>query len=179
MKLLRLVKWYSLWAALAWAISTAALHADPYPSGPPTGIRMLEKRIKLYDFYRELLRTGRQVGPRDYLGKVLVIHFWATWCPPCYAELSAIPSLQVPGLAWLTVNSGEDRTTVARYMDDYSYDFPVILDPENSLMRKYGVQDLPSTIFVDKNGYVVALAAGSVNWREPLVREMLENWIAE
>ena len=195
---------------LVWAISMAALHANPAETGPAkapeppkkylpkyfdgftgadgqpdtrslAGIRMLEERIKLDNFRLELLQTGREIGSRNYLGKVLIIHFWATWCPPCYAELSAVQTLrrEFSALAWLTVNSGEDRATVARHIERYSYSFPVLLDPESQLMRKYGVQDLPSTIFVDKNGYVVALAAGSVNWRDPIVREILENWMAE
>ena len=175
---------------IAWAIISAIpLYANP--DGPQIaeqsessslfGIRMLKKRIKLDNFYLENLKFRQKVGPRNYHGKVLILNFWSTWCPPCQSELSAIQTLHrdLPEIAWFTVNSGEDRATVADYMHRYSYDFPVLLDPENQLMHKYSAQNLPSTIFVDKNGYVIALAAGSVSWRELSVREMLQEWLKE
>ncbi|WGK68479.1 TlpA disulfide reductase family protein [Candidatus Haliotispira prima] len=143
----------------------------------------VEKRVKALNFQLEDLKTGQEVTLSDYRDKVLAINFWATWCPPCRAEMPAIEvlhrELKDSGLVWLAIDSGEDRAIVDNYIKKYKYTFPVLLDPENAGVFKYGVQSLPATIIVNKHGYIVALAFGSVDWRNHDVVAVFRKLLAE
>ncbi len=174
-----------------WSVWSQSLHANErselldLSSLSLAGIYVLpiEERVKVLNFQLENLRLRREITLSHYRDKVLVLNFWATWCPPCRAEMPAIEALHQAlkdqGLVWLAINSGEDRATIKSYIDKYSYTFPILLDPRNSNMRKYGIQGLPATIIVNKSGYVVALAMGSVDWRSPEVIAAFQKLLAE
>ena len=149
------------------------------------GLRVLpiEKRVKALNFWLETLSGREEVTLSKYRNKVLVINFWATWCSSCRADMPAIEflhrELNSQGLTWLAVNSGEDHRTVDGYIERYNYTFTVLLDPKNSNVLRYGIENLPATLVVNKNGYIVALAVGSIDWRNRDVIEAFQKLLAE
>ncbi|MBI5038171.1 MAG: TlpA family protein disulfide reductase [Nitrospirae bacterium] len=91
-------------------------------------------------------------------GKVIVLNFWATWCPPCRKEMPLLESTykryKEKGLVILGIDYNEDRERVLKFTQEMGVTFPIILDKELKLTRKYGVLSLPATFFIDKKGIV-------------------------
>lgn len=114
---------------------------------------------------------GNPVSLADYRGKVVVINFWATWCPPCRREM---PSLN-RAAAWLkkydvemlAINSGEQPARVERFLKEQQMDFPVLLDPDSRVSSAWEATRLPITYVVDKQGRLAFRALGSREWDAP------------
>jgi len=94
----------------------------------------------------------------SFKGKVIVLNFWATWCPPCRKEMPLLESTykryKDKGLVILGINYNEDRERVLKFTQEMGVTFPIILDKELNLTRKYGVLALPATFFIDKKGII-------------------------
>jgi len=101
---------------------------------------------------------GGVVRLDSFKGKVIVLNFWATWCPPCRKEMPLLESTykryKEKGLVILGINYNEDRERVLKFTQEMGVTFPIILDKELKLTRKYGVLSLPATFFIDKKGIV-------------------------
>lgn len=101
----------------------------------------------------------------DYRGQVLIINGWATWCPPCRAEMPDLHAFylahKAEGLQLLAVNSGEDTATVQSFISAQQFTFPALLDPDRVLDR-LGVSGLPTTIVVGRDGVVKYIHTGMI-----------------
>jgi len=104
----------------------------------------------------------------DLRGKVVIVNFWATWCPPCRAELPSMnrawEKLDHDRFAMLAVNVGEDEDTIFAFMGDYPIDFPVWLDQSGKAAREWPLRGLPTTYIVDKQGRIAYRAIGGREW---------------
>jgi peroxiredoxin len=113
-----------------------------------------------------------------YRGKVVVINFWASWCPPCRFELPSMQrayiKLQKEGVVMLAINVGEDVDTIFAFTADYPVTFPLLLDRDSSVTQAYPVVGLPTTFVVDPQGRLVYRAIGTREWDEPnLIKKIL------
>ncbi len=115
---------------------------------------------------------GKTVTLRDYKGKIILINFWASWCPPCQAEM---PSLEAyyrdhkdDGFIVLAVNHKEPQETVAAFAEKMDLTFPVLLDTDGSTAQTYGVTGMPTSFFVGRDGELLGY------WPGALTQEMLE-----
>ncbi|HWC95566.1 MAG TPA: TlpA disulfide reductase family protein [Candidatus Sulfopaludibacter sp.] len=94
-------------------------------------------------------------------GKVVLLNFWATWCPPCRKEMPDMEklyrSLQAKGFVVLAV-SDEDRETVARFEEKLKYTFPLLLDPDRKVNAAFDVEGIPKSFLFDRDGKLVAHA---------------------
>jgi thiol-disulfide isomerase/thioredoxin len=118
--------------------------------------------------------AGETVSLSDYQGTAVMINFWATWCPPCRAELPLIESFathHADDLVVLAVNAGESRDVVAQFVTEFKYDLVWLLDPANDLASKFLIRGLPTSIFIDANGLIRARHIGLLN--ETLLRDYL------
>ena len=109
------------------------------------------------DFTLENLE-GEKVSLNDFSGRVVLINFWATWCPPCRAEIpdiqAAYQSHQKDGLVVLGVNVGESREAVKPFVDQVQMTYPVLLDEARKVFKAYRVFGLPMSVIVDQEGVV-------------------------
>jgi TonB family protein len=109
--------------------------------------------------------SGTTVHLRDLRGKVVVVDFWATWCPPCRALMPHIQKLHeqlaAKGLTILGLDVGEDAATVANFAKERSYTFPLLLDAEPEVARRYFVQSYPTTFVIDRAGRIAFRDMGS------------------
>ncbi len=113
----------------------------------------------------------------NYQGKVVVLNFWATWCPPCRAEM---PSMQ---RAWevmrdedmlmLAVNVGEREALVREFSQNMAVSFPMLLDDQSSIMRHWPARGLPTTFVIDPQGRIAYRAIGERRWDRPEILNML------
>jgi peroxiredoxin len=102
---------------------------------------------------------GRQLGPSDFQGQVVLLDFWATWCVPCHAQARELAPLYAEmkhqGVEFLAIDLGEDEATVRRFVADNPYPYPVLLDPGDTLMYELGIVALPTVMVLDREGKLV------------------------
>lgn len=118
------------------------------------------------DFTVEML-DGTRVTLADLRGKVVLLTFWTTWCPHCRTEMERIANEVVPCFAdrnfvLLPVSRGESREAVAAFCAERGYDFPVALDPEESVFGRYASEYVPRCFVVAADGRVAASTVGYV-----------------
>ena len=114
----------------------------------------------------------------DYKGKVVFLNFWATWCPPCRAEM---PSMQKLYETWdkdkfvmLAVNIGESREKVRSFAESNGYTFPILLDEDQKVARKYGIRGIPATYLIDEQGNMVNKVVGAREWDINQIKRLLK-----
>jgi len=114
-------------------------------------------------------------------GNVVVINFWATWCPPCRREMPSLERMHqeigAQGVSVLAVNVGEDFETVFGFLGavDPSPTFPVLFDRDGAALQRWGVRGLPTTFIVDAAGRVVARAVGGREFDHPELTRRLSS----
>lgn len=122
-------------------------------------------KIKATDFKLKDL-SGKEVSLSDYKGKKIFLNFWASWCPPCKAEMPEMEKLyqetKDSDLVILAVNIGEDKDTVQKFIKNNNYNFPVLLDIDNAAAIKYQIVSIPTSFFIDKEGNIVGKHIGSM-----------------
>jgi len=104
----------------------------------------------------------------SYKGKPIIINFWATWCPPCRAELPSMnrgwAKIKDEGIAMIAVNVGESEDTIFTFTADYPIDFTVLLDESGEIIKQWPIKGLPTTFVVDGEGRLVYRAIGGREW---------------
>jgi cytochrome c biogenesis protein CcmG/thiol:disulfide interchange protein DsbE len=117
---------------------------------------------------------GRQVDLRDYQGKIVVLNFWATWCPPCRYEIPHLVRLRAAydekevAILGVSIDRGPDeqvRPLLSRFVDEYDINYPVLLDGELRLLRQFLRRDLaaagvPMTYVIDRKGQLFSTHEG-------------------
>ncbi len=110
---------------------------------------------------------GHTVKLSDYRGQVVLLNTWATWCPPCRAEMPDLEAYyrqhQGDGFVVLAVNSREGSDTVAAFLEEHDFTFPVLLDPGGVVAKNYGIRSLPTSFFIDRDGTVRGVWSGQLS----------------
>lgn len=112
---------------------------------------------------------GEKVTLSQFRGKVVILNFWATWCPPCREEMPSMErlyrDLESKGLVMLAVNVEENgKKAVSQFLQKRSYSFPILLDSDNVAQNTYGVFRFPESFIIDRNGIVVEKIIGGRDW---------------
>ena len=130
------------------------------------------------DFTLETL-DGESVTLSDYRGKVVLVNFWATWCPPCKAEMPAFEETYNDyankDFVILAVNATQqdNLASITSFQAEYGLSFPIALDNDNTVYRAYQVRSLPTSFFVDKEGVISEVVIGGP-LAEALIRARIE-----
>ncbi len=103
----------------------------------------------------------------DFRGRYVLVNFWATWCPPCRAELPDLAAYYADhaaeGFVLIGVNEQEPPETVSGYLAAQRLNFPVALDMEGVVMADYGVTGLPSSFLINPAGQIVQMWTGMIS----------------
>ncbi len=103
---------------------------------------------------------GKEHKLSVYKGKVLLINFWGTFCPPCVREMPAMQRMydkyKGEDFEILAINLDESTVSVQSFVKQYKLHFPILMD-KNTIRRKYGVSSYPTSFFVDKNGKITEI----------------------
>ena len=133
-------------------------------------IQVLDQQIEPRDFTLPLL-SGENASLSSYKGKVVILNFWATWCPPCRAEMPSMETLyqrfKNQGLEILAVDLGESARTVRQFIQDHNYTFPVMLDSNSRIGSLYGIQSIPTSFIIDREGKIIGRVVGAIHWDTP------------
>jgi len=122
---------------------------------------------------------GGAVGLADLRGKVILVHFWATWCPPCVEELPVLErfyrSLEGMDVELLAISVDEGGPEAVReFMTRNRLSLPVFLDPDKTVAASYGTFKFPETYVVDRKGIIRRKLIGAIDWSRPEARELVE-----
>lgn len=111
----------------------------------------------------------------DYRGKVVVLNFWASWCPPCTEEFPSLIELQkqMPNVVVLAVSFDHDPEAYKQYLIDNHIDLLTVLDTSEASNRKYGTERPPETYVIDRKGVIRRKFIGPADWMSPEVRHYL------
>ena len=121
--------------------------------------------------------AGNPVDFASFRGKLVLLNFWATWCPPCRLEMPSMERLyrefRDRGLEVVTVNFMESGEQVRAFVEEQKLTYPMLLDKEAEIAGRYGVMRLPVTVLVGREGEVIAKAIGFKDWYKDDIRELV------
>ncbi|MGH2650458.1 MAG: TlpA family protein disulfide reductase [Actinomycetota bacterium] len=118
--------------------------------------------------------TGRPLSLADFRERVVLLNFWATWCPPCREEMPSMERLyqryKDRGFTILALSIDRNVGAVPGFVERFRLTFPIGLDPESA----YQMRALPTTVLIDRVGQVTALAVGARDWDSPAAHAVVE-----
>ena len=121
--------------------------------------------------------SNRTVTLSQFKGQVVVLNFWATWCPPCIEEMPSLVQMQqrmkAKGVTVLAVSVDVDENSYRRFLADHNVSLLAVRDAAQKSNTLYGTFKFPETYIVDRNGVVRRKFIGAVDWTEPDVIEYL------
>jgi len=191
-------------AALVYPVSAGALGAADKPRSEPAlpqgsggasdasrspsadelrgvGLSAVKPGTKIMDFELEDLK-GKKVKLSGLAGRVVFLNFWATWCPPCRAEMPSMERLHARfadrGLHVLAVDLQEGRREVEGFVAEHKLSFQVVLDRNGSAAAAYGVRSIPTTYVIGRDGTILAGRIGAQEWDSPAVMAFFEKLLA-
>jgi len=176
-------KRYFMLGILLLAAVWIFLSAEPDLAASRARAAAPQKGFLAPDFTLETL-DGEQVRLSDLRGQVLLVNFWATWCPPCRSEMPAFQRVyqdyREQGFLILAVNATtqDQFSEIAPFRDEFGLSFPILLDQQGEINRLYQVRALPTSFFVDKNGVITQVMVGEAA-SEALIRAQVEELLAE
>ena len=164
-----------LWILLALLVAVIAVIAllpsgdgaaapDRNPDSEIEAATLVKAGDQAPDFTVEMF-DGSRVTLADLRGKVVLLNFWATWCPPCREELTHVQTELIDRFAgrpfvFLPVSRGESRETVAAFREKTGYEFPMGLDSTQSVYKRYAANYIPRNFLIDADGRVVSATVG-------------------
>ncbi|QHW35411.1 redoxin domain-containing protein (plasmid) [Paenibacillus rhizovicinus] len=106
---------------------------------------------------------GKEIRLSDYRGRRVVLHFWATYCPPCVKEMPVMQRIarQRDDTTVIGVNIGQSRGTVEAFAKSNGLTFPLVIDAVGKITDLYRIQALPTTILIGSDGRVSKIASGA------------------
>jgi thiol-disulfide isomerase/thioredoxin len=162
-----------LTGCLASLFLVAGVHGAGFEARPGTPAPVL----KAHDL------AGAPKTLADYRGKVVLLNFWASWCPPCLREIPSMERLRIKmagrPLAIVALDSAEAHEDVTAFLSTMKLGFPVLLDPDGSNTRRWKVFALPTTFLLDAEGRVRYVLTGPTEWDEGEALAVIEALLAE
>jgi peroxiredoxin len=121
--------------------------------------------------------SGRTVDLNQFHGQIVVLNFWATWCPPCVEEMPSLVEMQrhmkAKGVTVLAVSIDVDENAYRAFLKQHGVDLLTVRDPAQKTPALYGTHGWPETFIIDRNGVIRRKFIGAVDWTEPEITDYL------
>lgn len=161
----RLVAFVRGWSEEPSTESAGSSENEILSTNTPAPDENEQNQVEAPDFKLENL-NGETVALSDYRGSVVLVNFWATWCPPCRAEmplLQEVADRYDQEMVVFAVNSGEEEAVVRNFVETTGLDLLFLLDPNNSVATLYRVRGFPTSLFIDEDGILQATHIGELD----------------
>lgn len=157
-------KAYIILATLALILLAAPHSVSAQDRAEIEATTLVKQGDKAPDFTVEMV-DGQKVTLSSLKGKVVMINFWATWCPPCREEFKrmqkdVVDRFKGKDFQLLAISRGEKKATVDQFRDKQGYTFPMGLDPSQEIYKKYASNYIPRNFIVGKDGKVIYVSVG-------------------
>jgi cytochrome c biogenesis protein CcmG/thiol:disulfide interchange protein DsbE len=160
------VKRISLLTVLLLCVLSAAC----YTGSRPPHVGAAAKEFTVQD-------SDHQISLNQFRGQIVVLNFWATWCPPCVEELPSLIDMQnrlrSRGVIVVGVSIDVDGDAYHRFLKQRNVNFVTVRDPEQKVAGMYGTSGWPETYIIDRQGVVRRKIVGPMNWDSPEVMQFL------
>ena len=108
---------------------------------------------------------GKKIQMKELKGKVVLLNFWATWCPPCRQELTRVEKdiierFKNDNFVFLPVSREENYETLQKFREKTGYTFPMGMDPERKIYSLFADQEIPRNYLIDKSGKIIKIEVG-------------------
>jgi peroxiredoxin len=145
------------------------------PSEGQAGIAKLSAEKNLNVFTRD----GNKVNLSKLKGKIVLVHFWATWCPPCVDELPELDKFwnryrNNPGVALYSVSVDDTWEAIDTFKKQHPFDLPLYRDPQSKTANKFGTTKFPETYIADREGKVLYHLSQPIDWDTPAVFQNID-----
>ncbi len=121
--------------------------------------------------------SERTVALNQLRGQVVVLNFWATWCPPCIEEMPSLVEMQrrmkAKGVTVLAVSIDVDENAYRQFVKDHAANLLTVRDPSEKTPNLYGTHAWPETFIIDRNGVMRRKFIGAVDWTDPQIADFL------
>jgi peroxiredoxin len=122
---------------------------------------------------------GSPIRLGDFKGQVILLNFWATWCPPCREEMPSMERLyrrfKSRGFTILALSiDSRGEEVVAPFVKSFGLTFPIGLDPRMTVAGEYRMAGLPTSLLIDAGGAIVAVAVGPRDWDTRAAHQVIE-----
>jgi peroxiredoxin len=178
----RLCRWL-IAMPLAAALGTLAVPGASAESAAPGGAALVGIEAPLRPSFALPALDGPAHELGQFRGRVVLVHFFATWCEPCRAEIASLKELQVRldgrALAIVPISVAEPDGAVRRFFAGDPPPFAILLDRDRSVARAWNIHTLPSTVVLDRGLRPRFLAEGDVDWARPDVMSRLAELLGE
>lgn len=157
-------KAYIILAAFVMMAIAAPQSASAQQQAEIEATTIIKQGQKAPDFTVEMV-DGEKVTLSSLKGKIVLINFWATWCPPCREEFKRVQKdiidhFKGQDFVFLPISRGEKKATVDSFRDKQGYTFPMGLDPTQEIYKKYASNYIPRNFVVGKDGKVIYVSVG-------------------
>ncbi|OGW25876.1 MAG: hypothetical protein A2X59_12945 [Nitrospirae bacterium GWC2_42_7] len=133
--------------------------------------------VKAPDFVLKDI-NGKDVALSSFKGKVVLLNFWATWCPPCKHEMPSFNKLytemKAQGLEIIAISTDDSISYVKDYLRKNSFDFKILMDEKRITSKQYKVFSMPTTFLIDRNGIIIEKFHGEYDWTDPEIKKKIE-----
>jgi peroxiredoxin len=128
--------------------------------------------------------AGKPMRIDDFKGNVVLLNFFATWCGPCREEMPTIQELfqayQSKGLVVVAVSSdAQGAEIVTPFVKEHRLTFPVLVNPDSSVLRQYNVRGIPTVYLLDRKGRIAGLFVGGADWNSKPARDLIDQLLRE
>jgi thiol-disulfide isomerase/thioredoxin len=161
-------------AVLLAATAAVFIRSLRPPESPSGSLAFLSaaKTLPIYD------REGHATDLAKQKGKLTIIHFWATWCPPCVEETPALSKFweKYKGrddIVLYTISVDKDWKTIDDFLAKNPNTLPIYRDPNASTATRFGSSQYPETYIANKSGRVIYRVQGAIEWADPSVQQRI------
>lgn len=127
--------------------------------------------------------NGKTFDLNAYKGKVILLNFWASWCPPCVHEMPSMAQLKthLKGQPFeiLAANLAEEKPAIEAFLKAHPVNFPILMDPKGSAVKEWKVFAYPSSYLIDKQGKIRYALFGGYDWASPTALKTIKNLLKE
>jgi thiol-disulfide isomerase/thioredoxin len=160
-------------------VGTVWIHSLVPPESPSGSLAFLSAAPEL----PIIDRSGKKIDLSKQKGRLLIVHFWATWCPPCVEEIPALSRFwdtyrDRSDISLYAISVDKDWKAIDTFSAKNPNQLPIYRDPNSATSQRFGTTQYPETYITNRNGRVLYRVQGAVSWDDPDLRQRIQQLLA-